>query len=113
MVVDGGLLQKVGAGTSAGTLGLLVLVGTFAREAFEAQLDATEDAVEAIEEVRDVATSTQSEVENLKKGLGAVEENGQRERAELEAKLRRELDVMHAALAELRACVEEGRRCKR
>lgn len=101
-----GLLQKVGVTTNAGTLGTLILVGVLAKDAFAAQLEATERALDAIEDVREVAGETQAEVGTLKRKLESVETAGQRERDELERRLRAELD-------ELRTCVLDRKRCKR
>lgn len=111
-LANAGLLQKVGAGANVGTLGTLLLVGALAREAFEAQLDATEDAVEAIEDVRDSVEDTQRELASVKSTLDEVESSGNRERDELERKLRSELDALRLGLAELDECVRE-KRCKR
>lgn len=107
-----GLLQKVGAGANVGTLGTLLLVGALAREAFEAQLDATEDAVAAIEDVRDLAEDTQRELASVKGALAEVEAGGNRERDDLERQLRTELDAIQAKLDALDECVRE-KRCKR
>lgn len=102
----GALLQKVGAGTSAGTLGTLIFVGVLARDAFEAQQDATERVGEAIEDVRDLGEQTQEEVAKLKRQLEDIETAGQVQRDELEQRWRAELD-------ELRACVLDRKRCRR
>lgn len=112
-VAASSLLTRAGTGASVGTFGVLLLVGGLARDAFEAQLEATENAVDAIEDVRVVVADTQDEVAGLKKKLDAVETTEQRERGDLEVRLRRELEGLRAELAELRECVEHGKRCKR
>lgn len=111
-LANAGLLQRVGAGANVGTLGTLLLVGAFAREAFEAQLDATEEVVDAMEDVRDLAEDTQREVASVKGTLAEVEASGNRERDELERQLRAELDALRVELVELDECVRE-KRCKR
>lgn len=103
---SGALLQKVGAGASAGTLGTLLFVGMLARDAFEAQLEATERIGEAVEDVRSLAEQTQEKVATLERQLEAVQDAEKVKRAELEQRFRDELEG-------LRACVLDRKRCPR
>lgn len=103
----------VSHGLSGGTLVLLLVTGLFSRDAFETQLQATDHAIEAIEDLRGEMVGLRTEVGALKERVQATEALGvalgDAEKRIVDNDER--LDELEVEVGRLRACVRDRKRC--
>lgn len=106
-------LSKLGAGTSAGTLGTLLFVAFFARDAMQSQLEAMRRVEDGVADLGTELAQTRAELGEVQAKLRNVEEASAAERAALERQTQTDLLRLSAELAELRECWVAKKGCGR